>query len=619
MAKKILAAVLAVMIALSAMAITAFADVEIPLYPLVLDETGVPYFDGNGLVYDDVYKYSSKTITLDIPVTGLYGYMTQGSYFELTLPRAVGDNVSGSTINWSVIVAGQEYSLESQKSVGSNDNAEYKAKWWTPEAIAANNPRLNTSTHRVYFGIVGQNYNSVSGSTTVPQTAVFGGITSIRVTGTVQTAGHYGAQVDVDHMRDDGSRDLNKDNAYDCGVIFYDADGNEINGSHFYLTSMNPQIVENTVTGAVNQGYAWASGDWTTRYLEHTADRNNISAGNWFGNRGYNYDHFATHPIVWDHTLANRAAIASSASDTVKLVVELYDAVNGGATYSLWAFDGSSTSETIFNYTGSRKYITEQTINGKAEKLEFDVPIQYLNDSTYGWSNVEFVIFENITLFDRYNSIMASPLRYSIDWGTYANAPLDLNMYGSGSLGKLGWAYGDKVMYDGEQVRYAAGGMTDPNAYLENYDTLTMLMGLIKAYKGTTFKNAATGEEATDSRQLSDADLATVMTYVTNKDFCIANGIAYLTYNQDADLEPAYAKRLYLLIPEAPAATETVDPPTEQGDTEEDPAEGDDMNVDDGADETPAAEPEQNPVTGVALALVPMMIAAAAAVVSKKH
>lgn len=592
MAKKILAAVLAVMIALSAMAITAFADVEIPLYPLVLDENGVPYFDGNGLVYDDVYKYSSKTITLDIPVTGLYGYMTQGSYFELTLPRFVGGNASGQTIHWSVIVAGQEYSLEAQASTGST---------------------ADKSTHRVYFGIVGQNWNNVSKSTTVPQTAVFGGITSIRVTGTVQTPGHYAAQVDVDHMRDDGSRDLNKDNAYDCGVIFYDADGNEINGSHFYLTSMNPQIVENTVTGAVNQGYAWASGDWTTRYLEHTNDRDNLNNnGNWLGG-SYTYNNYATHPIVWDHTLANRAAIASSASDTVKLVVELYDALNGGATYSLWAFDGSSTSETIFNYTGSRKYITEQTINGKAEKLEFDVPIQYLNDSTYGWSNVEFVIFENITLFDRYNSIMASPLRYSIDWGTYANAPLDLNMYGSGSLGKLGWAYGDKVQYDGAQVRYAAGGMTDPSAYIENYQTLAMLMDLIKAYDGTTFSS-------TDPRQLTDDELATVISYVSKEAFCVANGIAYgYQYTQGGDLEPAYAKRLYLLIPEAPAATETVDPPTEQGDTEEDPAEGDDMNVDDGADEAPAAEPEQNPVTGVALALVPMMIAAAAAVVSKKH
>ena len=35
--------------------------------------------------------------------------------------------------------------------------------------------------------------------------------------------------------------------------------------------------------------------------------------------------------------------------------------------------------------------------------------------------------------------------------------------------------------------------------------------------------------------------------------------------------------------------------------------------------ETPAPAPESNPPTGIALAVVPMMVAAAAAVVAKKH
>lgn len=36
-------------------------------------------------------------------------------------------------------------------------------------------------------------------------------------------------------------------------------------------------------------------------------------------------------------------------------------------------------------------------------------------------------------------------------------------------------------------------------------------------------------------------------------------------------------------------------------------------------DNEPATKPEKNPTTGVALAVVPMMVAAAAAVVAKKH
>lgn len=56
-----------------------------------------------------------------------------------------------------------------------------------------------------------------------------------------------------------------------------------------------------------------------------------------------------------------------------------------------------------------------------------------------------------------------------------------------------------------------------------------------------------------------------------------------------------------------------VDTPTEAGDNTED-VEGDSVNV---GDNTPA--PEKNPTTGVALAVVPMIVAAAAIVASKKR
>lgn len=57
----------------------------------------------------------------------------------------------------------------------------------------------------------------------------------------------------------------------------------------------------------------------------------------------------------------------------------------------------------------------------------------------------------------------------------------------------------------------------------------------------------------------------------------------------------------------------------EQGDTEEDPAEGDNMTV---TEEEPAASApaeESNPKTGLVLAALPVVISAAAVVVSKKH
>lgn len=55
----------------------------------------------------------------------------------------------------------------------------------------------------------------------------------------------------------------------------------------------------------------------------------------------------------------------------------------------------------------------------------------------------------------------------------------------------------------------------------------------------------------------------------------------------------------------------------EPGDNAEDLEGGDNVNV---SDNEPAEKPaDKNPTTGVALAVVPMMVAAAAAVVAKKH
>ena len=592
MAKKILAAVLAVMVAISAMAITAFADVEIPLYPLQRDANGNLVYDSNGLVYSDVNLYSSRSITLDIPVTGLYGYMTQGCYFDLTLPRMVGGNLGNddngdglpdNIISWSVVVAGQEYALEAQFCSNNTDDV---------------------SVHRVYFGIFGQDWTAASGYTTIPQTAVFGGITSIKIVGTLQQAGHYSAQLSVDHMTDEGYYDQNKANAYNCFAAFYDANGDPIPGNtQLFITNMNPQVVDNTLTGTSNSGYVWASGDWTTAFLQYDQGRFTQGGGQ------YTYNNNTVHPIVWDHTLANRAAIASSASDTVKLVVELANPIVGGATYTLWAYDNSSASEWYLNYTGSRKYVSQVQVDGKVDKLEFDVPLEYLSDSTYGNMNTEFAIFENITLFDAYSSIMRSPLRYNSQWwnkgavGVKPGVSLDLSLTGAGTLGRLSWNYGDKVYYDGEQVRYAAGGMTDVDSYAD-------------------YANGLSGEEVVQAAY--DAYLATLpadnqpngQDPYTIVDYYIDCGIAYTRYTQDADLAPALATKLYLLIPEAEQTTDDVVPPTEQADSEEDPAEGDtDMTVDDTNE--PAEDP--NPHTGLALALVPMMIAAAAAVVSKKH
>ena len=65
-----------------------------------------------------------------------------------------------------------------------------------------------------------------------------------------------------------------------------------------------------------------------------------------------------------------------------------------------------------------------------------------------------------------------------------------------------------------------------------------------------------------------------------------------------------------------PATDVTVDVPTEAPETQEDDTEGDDMNV---SDEVETPKEDENPKTGLALAVLPMLAAAAVAAASRKH
>lgn len=65
MAKKILAVILAVTVALSAMAISVFA-------------TDIPLFPSRDAWKNQTHSIGSIQVTFDIPVYGMYGYLTAG-------------------------------------------------------------------------------------------------------------------------------------------------------------------------------------------------------------------------------------------------------------------------------------------------------------------------------------------------------------------------------------------------------------------------------------------------------------------------------------------------------------------------------------------------------------
>ena len=93
-------------------------------------------------------------------------------------------------------------------------------------------------------------------------------------------------------------------------------------------------------------------------------------------------------------------------------------------------------------------------------------------------------------------------------------------------------------------------------------------------------------------------------------------GLVVLGDRVEFTIDAAVLKEYHYVAVANNYTTVDVIPPAEQADTEEDSAEGDaDMTVDDTND----VEADPNPITGVALAVVPMMAAAAAIVISKKR
>ena len=272
--------------------------------------------------------------------------------------------------------------------------------------------------------------------------------------------------------------------------------------------------------------------------------------------------------FTWDHNIQNRGDILGA--EKVQLVVELDKPLNGIATYSLYGrtqapigMDTTGTSSNLWMYYEAyRKLVATTRIDGPTEKLVFDVPVEYLVDSNYGAYNDEFVIFETVELKD--TTLMA-------DGYTMKSDITGINH--SGSAGSISWN------------EYGGDGSTDPTT------------GRVWAkYQNQNIVYAANGAEFS-ANHFSNAGTA-----VDSSDYGVI------------------ATSIYLNIVETPAEpkeTETVDQATEGGE-----GEGDDVNVSDTEGEdvnVGDTEPEQNPTTGVALAVVPMLVAAAAAVVCKKH
>ena len=594
MAKKILAVVLAVMMAVSAMAVTAFAA-EIEVRPAA--------------GYTTSYT-NSLSASLTVPIATLYGFATEGDYIQFTLPTQLSEALQGHQVNYSIIVNGTEiklmpsvptlYKADAKGNLidaagttmkyDSTDKKYYKvdangawvdaagnvltlgtdgktyyydsaaktvagapASWvasarveLTPVVYSNGTESVGTVfAQPVYFGTFYHDYVGTIGNVTyyatIPQATAYNQYTNLTLVVTVDIA-----------------KSVHKTN----NVIDAVAIGNDLNGqwdNGLLKAALDNFAAGKTYATAVRADYYKADNTWVQNstsfaqnwIIQNGSSQNSAQNAFNFTTAEWTYDGIQTSNaavLTWDHTLENRYAV--QVAETAELVVTLDKPIVGAAIYSLYAkadtnqgYDSGSAGKTLWwNYNNSRVFVSSVPVDtattGPVTELHFsieDLSLLYDFDG-YGTYNAEFVIFETPTLWNQ--NIMAA--------GDYLHVNRNSGMVKSdgGSYGPFSW-------------NAASSGNNDLsyNGAVINYTPVTG--GTVRATKVT------------------------------------------------------------LVTTEAEDTTTAVDTPTQGTENAEDSA-------DEGADNFDATEEtttpaDTNPTTGVALAVVPMLLAAAAAVVSKKH
>ena len=389
--KKLMAVVLAVVIAISAMAVNVFAET----YRI-------------DLARSSTYKNGLEvTWTFDISNYSLFGYADQNSYLELKLPTTLtktnaSEESKKAQVNWSIEVNGASYGL---KSVA-------------PEFNAQSTKGVTYFTQYVNFGAFTHSYynsgtaeNPVDNWATIPQSQMVGDISTIRLIAKVTYANNGDDSQDVTRPWDLLGF---KDNNYDMYVQLWTAgvdgqknygntdadatkDDEEVTGSYTPV----PFMTVNKSSNQKTEGYS---------FVNSTMNDNGTGVEEW------------NNAWVWDHSLVNRAMIMGA--ESAKVVIKLANPTNGVALYSMKAADqpkdsydtgvgvGDAYEDPWWNYgNANTEFVSSVLVDGQVSELVFDMPLEKLYNATYGIYNGGIWFTERITL-DNYELVWGWQKQY---------------------------------------------------------------------------------------------------------------------------------------------------------------------------------------------------------------
>lgn len=380
--KKLMAVVLAVAIAISAMAVNVFAA---ETYRIDLKKT------------ETVNTGKTITWTFDFNIYNLFGYADQDSYLELVLPDTL-TKVDGGTadITWFIEVNGTRTKLKPITD-GAGTIEPTPGNYAGQQGVRYFRQYVNFGAfNRPYY-----NFNNTDYWATIAQSQMVGDIGAMKLVAEMT----YTGQGAVDNSMPTGQSDQElgfKDGNYDMYVQLWTAGSDGVK-------NYGDATKDEMVTGSNIPAYYMtvAKGE-----KQNTETRNVEFVNATEGEGGWN-DLELEAAFVWDHTLQNRAAVLGA--ESAKVIVTLDKTINGIALYTLRTADqpiGSyDTSTGDGDHMGnpwpgydqwynpaSVDVASTCFVNGETSQLVFDLPMDYLYDTTYGVYNGGIWITERLQL-----------------------------------------------------------------------------------------------------------------------------------------------------------------------------------------------------------------------------
>ena len=389
--RKLLAVVLAVTLAISAMALSAFATeyetYTIPMYNNLTTTT------------------KTATYSITVPLYGLYGYLVAGDTITLNLPTTFasdddGDGVPDYTlpVSYTLTIGGVTVALQGTSDYDTVNGTDISSAY-------------GTYTQDVTVGYVAQNYTLVSWANfeafaMIPQSTAVASSVDMTITATVDWS------------------------AYSSDPTCESWEAMETWWPVWGMYCGQQVIAEiNSATQGTTEVYGYSLS--VSKGSDSSTSTNNVVIiADTTTDTTISDAEFVNTILYWDHTLANRALMLNAASTegaTAELVVNLADSIYGYALYTLTA--DAETYDASQSYSGSSLWygttgiadlystvVDTYTLSGfTTNTLEFDVDTSLLYNSTYGLYNGSMYITQLLT-----GTSSDVSTKYYTNSGTYA-------------------------------------------------------------------------------------------------------------------------------------------------------------------------------------------------------